>query len=360
MPMTDRDRRRPVAVCISGLARSFKARRVRRSIWAHMVWPIIEAAEVFWAIDESHAGRKYMATEATEGWREEALALFAPVYATRLEASESLHESLGVCRALVTARESERSERFRWVLRLRPDATYRRALPPLARWPPLADDARLVWSTYIGGPSCSRSVPKNAAAKGVCLDDNFALMTRAALDVYFAPWPRDADDCQPALCTECRLGCALKQAGIRVGSLPVDLRLHRGEPKLANKTRDKADDPDVLDRLADRVIAKYELEEENRRVQDDQVLADDFADAHRRGLLKAKHFILFLSVEPCRDGLVQLSYETASREIGVQHAAASLPVPDATEGTVHGLPAPLADSHNDWLGCAPPPWSRSR
>lgn len=339
-----------VAACISGLARSWVTSEVRRSIWAHMIWPILGDTDVFFAIDDSHSGRKYEPSEPnTANWRNEAYALFAPVYAARMAASESLGESLALCRSLVVARESIRGAKYLWVLRLRPDATYRTALPPLSRWPSLRDDARVVWSTYIGGPSCSRSKPTGFVEKGVCLDDNFAIASRAALDHYFRSWPREG--CQPSHCNECRLGCALHQRHVRVGSLPVDLRLHRGVPKLPNKTADAAKiKRSPLDELAGRIIEKYELETQkssSRGGQTIELLSAELADAYRSGFVNDKHILRFIAVEACdgpQDSLVEITYDANVEERLSRHS-------------FHGFFVPFAHRHNNWLGCEPPPIS---
>lgn len=342
-----------VAACISGLARSWVMSRVRRSIWAHMIWPIVGETDVFFAIDESHSGRKYEPSQPnTANWRDEAYALFAPVYSARIGASESLGESLALCRSLVLARESIRGAKYAWILRLRPDATYRTALPPLTRWPSLSNNARVVWSTYIGGPSCSRSKPSDFVQKGVCLDDNFAIASRAALDHYFRSWPREG--CHPSHCNECRLGCALHQGRVRVGSLPVELRLHRGVPKLRNKTADAANvTRSPLDKLADRIIIKYDLETQARSSREGQttkLLADELAEAYRNGFVDAKHVLRFVVVEACdsvQDSLVEIAYDTDVEERLSRHS-------------FHGLFVPFAHRQNKWLGCEPPPTRYTR
>ena len=45
---------KPIAVCVTGLARAFHAvDRVHRNIWSHMIWPIINEADVFFVLDDA-------------------------------------------------------------------------------------------------------------------------------------------------------------------------------------------------------------------------------------------------------------------------------------------------------------------
>lgn len=328
----------PVAICISGLARSFVVGRVRRNIWAHAIWPIVDAADVFLALDDDHSGRKYEPTRAEPDWATATANLLKPVYWARLRASDGLAESLRVCRSLVEAREATRGQRYAWIVRLRPDAVHRKALPPFDDWPKLKSDARLVWSTYIGGASCARSVPP-PGGKGVCLDDNFALMTRNALDAYFGAWP--ARDCL-AKCNECRLGCALRRAGVRVGSIGVDFKLERGRPRVRNASADVASTA-PLDALAGAVIRDLDLESSDAQPSSSALVAR-FREARHR--IREKAVVRFVVVEPCGpDGLAQVLYDHGG---DARHDV---------DPVVHGLKAPLAHRRNSWLGCDPPPFA---
>lgn len=328
-----------------------------------MVWPILLDADVFFAIDEEHAGRKYdEMIPSSENWSREAQSLFEPVYSARLRASESLAESMLLCRSLVLAREESRGgDRYEWILRLRPDAVYRRAVPPLSSWPRLRRDASVVWSTYVGGPGCSRSVPKEAEAKGVCLDDNFALMSRPAFEAYFGPWPKTG--CRPEKCNECRLGCALHNASVRVGSLPIDFRLMRGPSKL-NRTHDQDYELRTpLDQHADKVIAKYDLENRRHPSGDEerdaderrQIVANELVDLLTGHKVKEKHQLRFLVVEPCLGGEDEKNPSIAQFVYGDDESFADETILEADPPMVHGLLAPFAHRGNDWLGCNPPP-----
>ena len=66
------------------------------------------------------------------------------------------------------------------------------------------------------------------------MDDGWALMGRKAADAYFfgSEWPArhsQTTDCHQTHCAECRLGCALFRAGVRAGSVNIDLHLERPE-----------------------------------------------------------------------------------------------------------------------------------
>jgi len=226
--------KKPVAVCVSGLARAFYAvPRVQRNAWSHMVWPIVEEANVFFVLDASTRGRTggVVDAAAAAALEREARALWRPVYDVALE-SAGLEESLAACFGAIAGRERARRRAYAWVLRLRPDATYGQALPRYSAFPDLAPGAAVAWAAYLGGATCGRGVPADFDRTGACLDDNWALLSRGAADAYFfgREWPlrgERAPDCVQTGCAECRLGCALRRAGARPGSVDVRLALER-------------------------------------------------------------------------------------------------------------------------------------
>ncbi|KAJ1447298.1 hypothetical protein M885DRAFT_543295 [Pelagophyceae sp. CCMP2097] len=342
---------RPVAVCISGLARSFGAADsdVQLNIWASMVLPIRREADVFFAVDASQQGSKYVddggawarARRTADGARR----LFRPEAAT-FAPSASLAESLARCMAHVAARERARGRKYVWVVRLRPDATYGGCLPPYADWPRLAAGARVAWGTYLGR-DCSRGYPRQAAQRGVCVDDNFAVMSRGAADAYFGTWPGGkvaSKDCHTAKsgCAECRLGCALRRAGIRVGSLNVNLQLERPQSTRPGRANEAAPRPQTrVARLAGHARnVTVAAPATAPRSTDAAAFASFLTDVWP--LVSAKERIGFVVVEPCGDALVQIDYAPQAK-----HAAAP--------AKVHGLDAPHATRDNDWRGCAVPP-----
>ena len=119
---------KPVAVCVTGLARAFHAvDRVHRNIWSHMVWPIINEADVFFVLDDATAGRAGVRAGQLSDThiKEEARTLWRPVYDVALR-SRGIEESLSMCHGAIVARERFLRRNYTWVLRLRPDATYKR------------------------------------------------------------------------------------------------------------------------------------------------------------------------------------------------------------------------------------------
>jgi len=325
---------KPVAICVTGLARAFHAvPRVHRSIWAHMVWPIIDEADVFFALDDISAGRagvhSNQVSDATVA--AEAQSLWRPVYDVAL-ASRGLEESLAVCHGAIAARERFLRRNYTWVLRLRPDATYRTHLPPYDEWPTAR--MNVAWAPAIGAGAgaCSRGVVADAETKGVCVDDGWSLMSRQAADAYFygREWPArhaEGTNCHQTNCAECRLGCALFRAGVRAGSLSIELHLER--PESINGAYAATAKRDAVDAAADRAV-RAAL---NGAGAAD--LAHRFAAAH---LIHGHHALKFLAVEACRGAYVQVPF------------AATAAAGASTQ--VHGFDAPLWTAAS---GCPGPP-----
>jgi len=346
-----------IAIVLSGLRRSFVYPLVYQNIWTHIVWPIVDVSEVFFALDFDHSGRKYTnydqnTVDPTE-W-EKIIALFRPVYIARLLSSRDLSESLRVGRNLIEAREEIRGQRFLWIIRLRPDATYGKVLPPWSEWPisQVAKQLSVVWSTSIGG-SCSRSIPRDAHRLGVCLDDNFAIMSRSALKVYVSKWPSRHDTssqrwCQlfeasTPNCVECRLGCALFLAGVHVGALDIEINLERPPRRIGNTTyRDKITKTTALDRLALETLQAIQP-------YNDTLLAAEFKRLWQYSNVlqqsSGKYRFHFIVLEACgkHDGtLAQIAYD------GKVHRS---PPAIKIKANAQRQIVPLATKANKWLGC---------
>ena len=140
---------KPIAVCVTGLARAFHAiDRVHRNIWSHMIWPIVSEADVFFVLDDATAGRAGVRAGQLSDThiKEEARTLWRPVYDVALR-SRGIEESLSMCHGAIVARERFLRRNYTWVLRLRPDATYRTHLPSYDEWP-LAKN--VAWAPAIG------------------------------------------------------------------------------------------------------------------------------------------------------------------------------------------------------------------
>ena len=324
---------KPVAVCVTGLARAFHAvDRVHRNIWSHMVWPIVPEADVFFVLDDATAGRAGVrAGQASDTHiKEEARTLWRPVYDVALR-SRGIEESLSMCHGAIVARERFLRKNYTWVLRLRPDATYRTHLPSYDEWP-LASN--VAWAPAVGGGegACSRGVVQDAETRGVCVDDGWALMGRKAADAYFfgSEWPArhsQTTDCHQTHCAECRLGCALFRAGVRAGSINIELHLER--PESVGGSYAPTAKRDAVDVAAETAI-KAAL---NGAGAAD--LAARFATS-----VDGRHALAFLVGEVCRGAYVQVPF-TASASIGAAPA-------------IHGFAAPLWTAAS---GCPGPPSS---
>ena len=86
------------------------------------------------------------------------------------------------CARLVRAEESKRGVRYTWVLRLRSDLAYARALPPLSAWPWVAPRGSSNGST---APAVIWTPGRTDVKTKPCVLDSIAVMTRAAMPLYF-------------------------------------------------------------------------------------------------------------------------------------------------------------------------------
>ena len=235
-----------------------------------------------------------------------------------------------MCHGAIVARERFLRRNYTWVLRLRPDATYRTHLPSYDEWPRASNVA---WAPAIGGGdgACSRGVVRDAETRGVCVDDGWALMGRRAADAYFfgSEWPArhsQTTDCHQTHCAECRLGCALFRAGVRAGSVNIDLHLER--PESVGGSYAATAKRDAVDVAGDTAI-KAALNGAG---------AADLAARFPRNL--ESHALAFLVGEVCRGAYVQVPF-TSNAATGAAPA-------------IHGFAAPLWTAAS---GCPGPPSS---
>lgn len=204
----------------------------------------------------------------------DSLARLLPKNVSVVDRSTGLDTSLLRVRALMVSEERRRRQRYTWVMRLRPDMAFERPFPPfgsgmwpMPRRPTLFAD---YLSSGANGSKCGPTrhiAPEMLRRHGACVDDNFGFMSRAAADAYFRHWywdkscggtgqlPRlqrhesqlanrsivsplasilglvagQADrraEVSPMGsdgrlgCVECRLGCMMWRASVRVAEMP--------------------------------------------------------------------------------------------------------------------------------------------
>ena len=143
---------------------------------------------------------------------------------------------------LMVKRERVRHGEYTWVMRLRPDMAYLAAFPRLSEWPKPVRPT--LFADYISsganGSKCGpteKIKPALQRLHGICADDTFAFMDRWVARRYFGHWYWNAS-CGGTRrlpsrrshpvgrdgrlgCMECRLGCTMHMAAVRVMALPV-------------------------------------------------------------------------------------------------------------------------------------------
>ena len=240
---------RPVAACLSGRIRTL--RLTRHSILQTMIKPIRPSVDFFAAVSpvlddipahyakrmrislpkSGPAASEQASSEQIRTWLND----FEPV-AMRVARSADQNEGLHACLSLITEHETQRAASYTWVLRLRPDVAYGAQLPPWPSWGTLPAAGRLVISTDA---STSMAAPQQRKASalgthrsyargGACVKDVWALVSRAAAEAYFSRhWPRPClPDSMPSY-PECKLGCAMHQAQVKVGAIDVRRQIIR-------------------------------------------------------------------------------------------------------------------------------------
>lgn len=289
-----------VAVCIAGEERSFSMQPVWANIFATMVEPIREQADVFFALSKNGAAPRFKAafpkasTAELERimmdrfdavnitWRKGGnvhrqprtwvhdlvqnpsdanAGLNGSAYGAKMVAAALAHVP---CWQMVTERERSLARGGRpydWVLRLRGDVVYKNKLPSFAAWPrpvdpPLIPESGIVFVECCG--TCGHKNKRELAAKlclpGThgkeklgCAKDTWGLMSRAAADVYFDGGllanPSARTKAQNKTCSnhsaECRLGCALHLHGVRLrlgASIARTIIRHKSEGHKVKKT----------------------------------------------------------------------------------------------------------------------------
>ena len=191
-------------------------------------------ADVFFVLDDATAGRAGVRAGQLSDThiKEEARTLWRPVYDVALR-SRGIEESLSnVPRGHRGAGAVFKKELHLGVAfeagRDVPDAftTIQRVAPC----------ANVAWAPAIGGGdgACSRGVVRDAETRGVCVDDGWALMSRRAADAYFseASGPRGIHKQRTATrrtAPSAAWGVPLFRAGVRAGSVNIDLHLERPE-----------------------------------------------------------------------------------------------------------------------------------
>lgn len=224
-----------IAVCITGRLRTFGDARF--NIKRTQIAPLQKRAEVFAVIDLTISDQKLgcwpgmdrarcpvaIPSERTAVAVNEsaAMALLEPFAPRSVDFARSASQNDGLHRCLqaISTREDIRMETFEWVLRLRPDVVYGRQLPFAGAWPRPGHAA----VAFVDSPRtqiCCDGQKGRCQASAVCVNDVWALLTRAAASVYMARrWPKRcwASNIWKASPPECDLGCALQSGNVSIG-----------------------------------------------------------------------------------------------------------------------------------------------
>ena len=215
-----------VAVCISGLLRSFNS--TASNILTTMVLPVRDQADVFMALDPriDEYVRHRATLVASESQIEEWAAPFAPL-ALRVRRRASQNEGLADCLGMIQGEESARCRRYTWVVRLRPDVAYRRRLPAIEEW--LRAGVRQARMRRPSWVLSDWMVVLNATRGTIAVKDVWAVMSRSAASVYMADWGTSRCGCSTGHIglNECRLGCRLFRGRVEVGATIKGLHLRQ-------------------------------------------------------------------------------------------------------------------------------------
>lgn len=252
-----------VAICLSGAPRSF-AHASMQAHWRAVVAPLRDefTVDIFAHLSTVDSNRSAVeAAAAVIGAR--TLRLYDdPVGASRWttpkqrRSAELLPKSCAHDQSLYTttkwqgcwrdiaASEAARGQRYAFVFRMRPDLEYAASLPGAAQWRCLKPNVALFmeaeWPVVDGSSTWARSTRLRgqlmpAASTHLLIDDNLAVLPRAAADAYFGIADRVARCLPPQPPpggTRCipgswdSLHCQILEAlarvpGLAVGELPI-------------------------------------------------------------------------------------------------------------------------------------------
>jgi len=244
-----------LAILMCGQTRTLSLTPVQHNVRASLA-RLRDDADLYLAIDRSVAGN----TSARLSGRllAHVLARLRPTNHSVVGKSAGQDNSLVRGRQLMRWHELRRGVDYAWVMRLRPDMAFTRPFPPLRAWPQPTQPT--LYTDYIGsgdnGTACgatSRIRPALLNSNGMCADDNWGFMSRSVATVYFGHWfwhtscagtqllpsskwkttvneahvMRVRVDNRPVGrrnrlgCIECRLGCMMHRAKVRVAALPA-------------------------------------------------------------------------------------------------------------------------------------------
>ena len=243
-----------LAILMCGQTRALSLPPVLHNVHASLA-RLRDDADLFLAIDRSVAGNKSAKARLSGDALANVLARLRPTNHSVVGKSAGQDLSLVRGRQLMQWHERRRGVDYAWVMRLRPDMAFTHPFPPLAAWP--QPKSPTLYTDYIGsgddGTACSATphiLPELLANHGVCADDNWGFMSRSVVNDYFAHWYWHAScagtrllpskkrerkrrdgvrvpDMHPVGlgnrlgCIECRLGCMMHRAMVRVAALPA-------------------------------------------------------------------------------------------------------------------------------------------
>ncbi len=103
------------------------------------------------------------------------------------------------CHDLITAAEARADGRYGWIIRMRTDTVPSFTWASGSVWAPPPPRVRIVYTTHCQGGRGRHFFPGNNCAEHLpyeepCLSDQFAVLSRAALEPYFAGLLKDLND----------------------------------------------------------------------------------------------------------------------------------------------------------------------
>lgn len=222
-----------IAICYSGEVRTWAMREVYENHLRQLIGPLRGDADVFFVLSLGGTGKGDLLEMEQQGGNEtfvrelamekfKAKALYFDDFEADVAANPPKCKEMGWavgykflhCKRLIEEAEEKRGKKYGWVIRMRPDLVLARQMQPLSTWPSKEQvhDERAVWVAGLTGCG-SRGVLSTVMPA----NDNFAIMTRAAMPYYYGEYIKWFTECRKVprhpstfVCAESVLGGTLR------------------------------------------------------------------------------------------------------------------------------------------------------
>jgi len=211
---TPTPKKKPIAICYSGQTRTFGLEEVYNNHLHNIIDPLREFADVFFVMSMGGDGKGALPPEEAakcnneshvKGYIAESLFKakhffqddFAGDVAKKPPQCKEMGWAVGYkwkhCARVIKEQEEKQGWKYEWVMRMRPDLIFANKIEEFEKWPDIEKfrEEKAVWVAGVTGCG-SRGIAREIMPA----NDNWALMTRAAMDSYYEEYGRWFMECR--------------------------------------------------------------------------------------------------------------------------------------------------------------------